>query len=94
MAGLAWGCVVLANACMVPLAGRLPSTSTLSSLQRPAAPAGREFFQCDFDVAGAYAPMVADAEVLKVRRGAARRRVRLEMGLCGSGRGCCMQSQA
>jgi len=26
----------------------------------------REFFQCDFDVAGAYAPMVADAEVLKV----------------------------
>ncbi|GFR48349.1 hypothetical protein Agub_g10236, partial [Astrephomene gubernaculifera] len=26
----------------------------------------REFFQCDFDIAGAYAPMVADAEVLKV----------------------------
>lgn len=26
----------------------------------------REFFQCDFDVAGAYAVMVADAEVLKV----------------------------
>jgi hypothetical protein len=27
----------------------------------------REFFQCDFDVAGSYASMVADAEVLKVR---------------------------
>ena len=26
----------------------------------------REFFQCDFDIAGAYPPMVADAEVLKV----------------------------
>ncbi|GAX86539.1 hypothetical protein CEUSTIGMA_g13946.t1, partial [Chlamydomonas eustigma] len=26
----------------------------------------REFFQCDFDVAGSYANMVADAEVLKV----------------------------
>ncbi|GIL94796.1 hypothetical protein Vretimale_943 [Volvox reticuliferus] len=26
----------------------------------------REFFQCDFDIAGAYAPMVADAEVVKV----------------------------
>lgn len=28
----------------------------------------REFFQCDFDIAGNYAPMAADAEVLKVRR--------------------------
>ena len=27
----------------------------------------REFFQCDFDIAGAYPPMVPDAEVLKVR---------------------------
>eukprot|EP00983_Pelagomonas_calceolata_P030572 959242-Pelagomonas_calceolata.AAC.9 len=26
----------------------------------------REFFQCDFDVAGAYATMVADSEVVKV----------------------------
>lgn len=26
----------------------------------------REFFQCDFDIAGVYAPMVPDAEVLKV----------------------------
>ena len=26
----------------------------------------REFFQCDYDVAGAYPPMIADAEVLKV----------------------------
>ena len=26
----------------------------------------REFFQCDFDIAGSYATMVADAEVLKV----------------------------
>lgn len=26
----------------------------------------REFFQCDFDIAGAYPPMVPDAEVLKV----------------------------
>lgn len=26
----------------------------------------REFFQCDFDIAGTYAPMVPDAEVLKV----------------------------
>jgi histidyl-tRNA synthetase len=26
----------------------------------------REFYQCDFDVAGAYGPMVADAEVLSV----------------------------
>lgn len=26
----------------------------------------REFYQCDFDIAGAYAPMVADSEVLKV----------------------------
>ena len=26
----------------------------------------REFFQCDFDIAGNYAPMAADAEVLKV----------------------------
>ncbi|GLI60938.1 hypothetical protein VaNZ11_003175, partial [Volvox africanus] len=26
----------------------------------------REFFQCDFDIAGSYAPMVADAEVVKV----------------------------
>ena len=28
----------------------------------------REFFQCDFDIAGNYAPMAADAEVLKVRK--------------------------
>lgn len=27
----------------------------------------REFFQCDFDIAGAYPSMVPDAEVLKVR---------------------------
>ena len=27
----------------------------------------REFFQCDFDIAGPHPPMVADAEVLKVR---------------------------
>lgn len=27
----------------------------------------REFFQCDFDIAGAYATMVADAEVMKAR---------------------------
>jgi hypothetical protein len=26
----------------------------------------REFFQCDFDIAGSYAVMVPDAEVLKV----------------------------
>ena len=26
----------------------------------------REFFQCDFDIAGVYSPMVADSEVLKV----------------------------
>lgn len=26
----------------------------------------REFFQCDFDIAGTYATMVPDAEVLKV----------------------------
>jgi hypothetical protein len=26
----------------------------------------REFFQCDFDIAGTYASMVPDAEVLKV----------------------------
>lgn len=26
----------------------------------------REFFQCDFDVAGTYSTMVADAEVIKV----------------------------
>jgi len=26
----------------------------------------REFFQCDFDVAGTYATMVADSEVIKV----------------------------
>jgi len=26
----------------------------------------REFYQCDFDIAGQYAPMVPDAEVLKV----------------------------
>lgn len=26
----------------------------------------REFYQCDFDIAGEYAPMVPDAEVLKV----------------------------
>jgi histidyl-tRNA synthetase len=26
----------------------------------------REFYQCDFDVAGAYSPMVADAEVVSV----------------------------
>jgi hypothetical protein len=26
----------------------------------------REFFQCDFDIAGSYATMVPDAEVLKV----------------------------
>jgi histidyl-tRNA synthetase len=26
----------------------------------------REFYQCDFDVAGAYGTMVADAEVLSV----------------------------
>ena len=29
----------------------------------------REFFQCDFDIAGAYPSMVPDAEVLKVRTG-------------------------
>ena len=32
----------------------------------------REFFQCDFDIAGNYAPMAADAEVLKVRETRAR----------------------
>lgn len=26
----------------------------------------REFYQCDFDIAGQYAPMVPDSEVLKV----------------------------
>jgi histidyl-tRNA synthetase len=26
----------------------------------------REFFQCDFDIAGSYPTMVPDAEVLKV----------------------------
>lgn len=26
----------------------------------------REFFQCDFDIAGAYPNMVPDAEVIKV----------------------------
>lgn len=26
----------------------------------------REFFQCDYDIAGTYPPMVADAEALKV----------------------------
>jgi hypothetical protein len=28
----------------------------------------REFYQCDFDIAGGHASMVPDAEVLKVRR--------------------------
>ena len=27
----------------------------------------REFYQCDFDIAGAYPTMVADAEVIKAR---------------------------
>jgi histidyl-tRNA synthetase len=27
----------------------------------------REFFQCDFDIAGSYPTMVPDAEVVKVR---------------------------
>ena len=27
----------------------------------------REFYQCDFDIAGAYPTMVPDAEVIKVR---------------------------
>jgi histidyl-tRNA synthetase len=27
----------------------------------------REFYQCDFDIAGAYPSMVPDAEVLRVR---------------------------
>ena len=26
----------------------------------------REFYQCDFDIAGAYSPMLPDAEVIKV----------------------------
>jgi histidyl-tRNA synthetase len=26
----------------------------------------REFYQCDFDIAGAYDPMLPDAEVIKV----------------------------
>lgn len=26
----------------------------------------REFYQCDFDIAGIYSPMIPDAEVLKV----------------------------
>lgn len=26
----------------------------------------REFYQCDFDIAGVYSPMIPDAEVLKV----------------------------
>ena len=26
----------------------------------------REFYQCDFDIAGTYSPMIPDAEVLKV----------------------------
>lgn len=29
-------------------------------------PPRREFFQCDFDIAGSYATMVADSEVIKV----------------------------
>lgn len=32
----------------------------------------REFFQCDFDIAGAYPSMVPDAEVLKVYISAAQ----------------------
>lgn len=39
----------------------------------------REFYQCDFDVAGEYPAMVADAEVLKVM-------VELFEGLCGMSR--------
>ena len=53
----------------------------------------REFFQCDFDVAGAYAPMVADAEVLKVRRRAMSEWVAMMMMMMMMrvvvGRGCC-----
>ena len=26
----------------------------------------REFYQCDFDIAGAYGPMIADAEAVSV----------------------------
>jgi histidyl-tRNA synthetase len=26
----------------------------------------REFYQCDFDIAGSYSPMIADSEVIKV----------------------------
>ena len=29
----------------------------------------REFYQCDFDIAGAYPTMVPDAEVIKARAG-------------------------
>ena len=28
----------------------------------------REFYQCDFDIAGAYSPMVPDAEVITVAK--------------------------
>ncbi len=38
------------------------TTTCLTPWARPC----REFFQCDFDVAGTYPTMVADAEVLKV----------------------------
>lgn len=49
---------------------RMPAAHSHTSppLDSPPAapPPGREFFQCDFDVAGTYPTMVADAEVLKV----------------------------
>ena len=38
----------------------------MSSAPLPSPARPREFFQCDFDIAGAYPAMVPDAEVLKV----------------------------
>lgn len=63
----------------VPFARYLAQNSSIQNIKRyqigkvyrrdqPAMTKGRmrEFFQCDFDIAGAYDPMIPDAEILRI----------------------------
>jgi histidyl-tRNA synthetase len=45
---------------------RTSSPKSIGSPARPARGRLREFYQCDFDIAGLYDPMIADAEILRV----------------------------
>lgn len=72
VAGCCWGLPRAKRAgSLSPLGLPIPLTSPPSLPPKPSNrnPPPREFFQCDFDIAGSYPAMVPDAEVLKVGGG-------------------------